>query len=213
MKIDRRGFLAASSSALVLAKTELSAAKHLQPSADSTPFMIEGKEVTVYATAENTNQRLTPTGKLTFKPMGQPLETQICVFVDPARKFQTMLGIGGAITDAAAETFAKLPKAKQDEVLKAYFDATRRIEVSFQNFVLLSFREFCKSLGGGIGNSATDAQHRLEFPGRVDKHTDLSLQRLAHWLKRKFAGRRQALISVLGGGVDCYLFAFDHKWR
>src|ERR1043166_243958 len=127
MKIDRRGFLAASSSALVLAKTELSAAKHLQPSADSTPFMIEGKEVTVYATAENTNQRLTPTGKLTFKPMGQPLETQICVFVDPARKFQTMLGIGGAITDAAAETFAKLPKAKQDEVLKAYFDATSGI--------------------------------------------------------------------------------------
>lgn len=127
MKIDRRGFLAASSSALVLAKTQLSAAKSLQPSENSTPLAREGKEVTVYATAENTNQRLTPTDKLTFKPMGQPLETQVCVFVDPARKFQTVLGIGGAITDASAETFAKLPKPKRDEILKAYFDVTTGI--------------------------------------------------------------------------------------
>src|SRR6185295_15572564 len=124
MKIDRRGFLAASSSALVLANTQLTAAKSLLPSKDSTPFAIEGKEITVYGTADNTTQRLTPTDKLTFKPMGQPLETQICVFVDPAKKFQTILGIGGAITDASAETFAKLPKPKRDEILKAYFDVT-----------------------------------------------------------------------------------------
>jgi glucosylceramidase len=127
MKLDRRGFLAASSSALVLAKAQLSNAKDIQPSENSTPFPIAGKEVTVYATADNTNQRLTPTDKVTFKPMGQPLETQICVFVDPARKFQTILGIGGAITDASAETFAKLPKTKQDEILRAYFDVTSGI--------------------------------------------------------------------------------------
>ena len=54
--------------------------------------------------------------------MGQPLETQICVFVDPARTFQTILGVGGALTDASAETFAKLPKAKQQELLNAYFN-------------------------------------------------------------------------------------------
>src|SRR6476620_7166563 len=130
MKIDRRGFLAASSSALVLAKTQLSGANSLQPSEDSRPLAIEGKEITVYATADNTNQRLTPTDKLTFKPMGQPLETQICVFVDPARKFQTILGIGGAITDASAETFAKLPKPKRDEILKAYFDANNGVGYS-----------------------------------------------------------------------------------
>src|SRR6266699_2953123 len=127
MKIDRRGFLAASSSALLLAKTQLSAAKKLQLSEDAAPLATEGKEITVYATADNTNQRLTPTDKLTFKPLGQPLETQICVFVDPARKFQTILGVGGAITDASAETFAKLPKPKRDEILKAYFDVTSGI--------------------------------------------------------------------------------------
>ena len=50
--------------------------------------------------------------------MGQPLETQTCVFVDPSKKYQTLIGIGGAITDAAAETFAKLPEDKQRELLE-----------------------------------------------------------------------------------------------
>ena len=130
MKINRRGFLAASSSTLVLAKSQLASAKSFQPSeppADSAPFSIQGKEVTVYTTADKSNQRLSATDKLSFKHLGQPLETQICVFVDPARRFQTIHGIGGALTDASAETFAKLPQAKQQEILNAYFDANNGI--------------------------------------------------------------------------------------
>jgi len=126
MKIDRRGFLAASSSALVLAKSQLSRA-HVQLSEASEPIEIEGREIAVYATAEKTNYRLSPTETLVFKHLGQPLETQICVFVDTARKFQTIVGIGGALTDASAETFAKLPTAKQQEILKAYFDSSTGI--------------------------------------------------------------------------------------
>jgi len=80
-----------------------------------------GRQVAVYTTADNTDHRLSATGTLSFKPMGQPLETQICVFVDPTKTFQTILGIGGALTDASAETFAKLPKAKQQEFLNAYY--------------------------------------------------------------------------------------------
>ncbi len=127
MKMDRRGFLAASSAALALAKTQISAAEKLQPSEPSAPFSIQGKEVTVYTTAENSNHRLSVTDTLTFKALGQPLETQICVFVDPSRTFQTVLGIGGALTDASAETFAKLPPAKQQEILNAYFDPSKGI--------------------------------------------------------------------------------------
>src|SRR6267143_367616 len=127
MKMDRRGFLAASSAALALAKTQISAAEKLQPSEPSAPFSIKGKEVTVYTTADNSNHRLSVTDTLTFKHLGQPLETQICVFVDPARTFQTILGIGGALTDASAETFAKLPNAKQREILNAYFDVNHGI--------------------------------------------------------------------------------------
>ncbi|HVW62214.1 MAG TPA: glycoside hydrolase family 30 protein, partial [Puia sp.] len=36
--------------------------------------------------------------------------------------FQTIVGFGGALTDASAETFARLPKAQQEELLKAYYD-------------------------------------------------------------------------------------------
>jgi glucosylceramidase len=122
MKIDRRKFLVASSSALVLAKSQLSRAVNIQPAEIAAPPVVEGKAVTVYTTAANSNYLISQTDTLDFKPMGQPLETQVCVFVDPTKTFQTILGIGGALTDAAAETFAKLPQARQQEILNAYFD-------------------------------------------------------------------------------------------
>ena len=131
MKINRRGFLAASSSALVATKISPLSPPSVEPSETSGPAeldgKIEGREVTVYTTADKTDHRLSQTGKLTFKHMGQPLETQICVFVDPAKKFQTIVGVGGALTDASAETFAKLPQAKQQEILTAYFDPNKGI--------------------------------------------------------------------------------------
>ena len=83
----------------------------------------EGRSIIVYTTAQGTSDRLTQTATLEFKDFGQPLETQVCVFVDTTHTFQTMLGIGGALTDASAETFAKLPKDRQQEFLHAYFDA------------------------------------------------------------------------------------------
>ncbi|HET6995888.1 MAG TPA: glycoside hydrolase family 30 protein [Chitinophagaceae bacterium] len=82
----------------------------------------DGKTVVVYTTADSTNFRLTLTDTVNFKEMKQPMETQICVFVDPDKTFQTYLGVGAALTDASAETFYKLPKDKQQELLKAYFD-------------------------------------------------------------------------------------------
>lgn len=85
-------------------------------------FSADGKKVTVYTTAEKTDLKLTENGTLEFKQMDQPVETQICVFVDPDKKFQNYIGTGGALTDASAETFYKLPADKQQEILKAYFD-------------------------------------------------------------------------------------------
>ena len=80
------------------------------------------KKITVFTTAENTAYKLTQTETLQFSQMGQPKETQICVFIDPTKTFQTFIGIGGALTDASAETFATLPKEKQAEILRAYYD-------------------------------------------------------------------------------------------
>ncbi len=89
---------------------------------DTTSFSTDGKTVIVYTTADSSNLRLTATDTVQFTDMGQPLETQICIFVDPTKKFQNFFGIGAALTDASAETWAKLPKDKQAELLKAYYD-------------------------------------------------------------------------------------------
>jgi glucosylceramidase len=49
------------------------------------------------------------------------LETELSIFVNPNKTFQTLVGIGGAITDASAEVFAHLSPVKQVELLQAYY--------------------------------------------------------------------------------------------
>ena len=93
-------------------------------------FSTKDKIVTVYTTADSTKLRLTQTDKLVFVASKQPLETEISVFVEPTKTFQTLLGIGGAITDASAEVFAKLSKEKQQEFLNAYYDKEKGIGYS-----------------------------------------------------------------------------------
>ena len=94
---------------------------------DASAYSATGKTVKVYLTAKNTANKITQTETLQFADKPQPAETEISVFVDPAKTFQTMLGIGGALTDAVAETFYKLPKEKQKELLTAYYDKDKGI--------------------------------------------------------------------------------------
>jgi glucosylceramidase len=93
------------------------------------PRTVKGR-ITVYTTADQTHYRITVTDTLNLIPFGQPLETQPCIFVDPSKSFQTFIGIGGALTDASAETFAKLPKEKQQELLQQYFSVNKGIGYS-----------------------------------------------------------------------------------
>jgi glucosylceramidase len=101
-----------------------------QKVAGQTSFSTIGKTVKVYTTAKGLDQKLTQTDTLQFVDKPQPTETEICVFVDASKTFQTMLGIGGALTDASAETFYKLPKEKQQELLTAYYDKQKGIGYS-----------------------------------------------------------------------------------
>ena len=130
MKINRRDFLIASSAAGILAQAGKMtfAAENITNAAN---VAAENNKVAIYTTAENTDLRISATDSLSFKPLAQPHETQICVFVEPKKTFQTFLGIGGALTDASAETFAKLPTAKQEEFLTAYYDADKGIGYKF----------------------------------------------------------------------------------
>jgi glucosylceramidase len=96
----------------------------------SEPKIPATKKVVVYTSAQGTDLRLTATETVTFVDFGQPLETQPCIFVDPTKTFQTFVGIGGAITDASAETLAKLPKKQQDEIIQNYYDVNKGIGYS-----------------------------------------------------------------------------------
>lgn len=93
-------------------------------------FSTKGKKMAVYTTAENTKLRLSATDNFVFTAASQPLETDVSIFVEPSKKFQTFIGIGGAITDASAEVFAKLSKEKQKEFLDAYYDTQKGIGYS-----------------------------------------------------------------------------------
>ena len=78
-------------------------------------------DISVYTTARNTDLRLSPTADLQLVEGDQPLETQLSIFVNPQKSFQTFVGIGGAITDASAEVFAKMPEDEQERLMDAYF--------------------------------------------------------------------------------------------
>jgi len=108
-------------SALVL--SAISCNEKTENKTATTPvFTTDNKKITVYSTADSSALRLTLTDTLEFKDKGQPFENEVIVFVDPSKTFQTYFGTGAALTDASAETFYKLPKDKQQELLKAYFD-------------------------------------------------------------------------------------------
>ncbi|MEQ1587612.1 MAG: glycoside hydrolase family 30 protein [Cyclobacteriaceae bacterium] len=96
----------------------------------ATAFTTSDKQVTIYTTASQTDLRLAITDTAIFENAGQPLEGQISVFVNPNKTFQNFIGIGGAITDASAEVFAKLSKEKQQELVSAYYDQQNGIGYS-----------------------------------------------------------------------------------
>lgn len=76
----------------------------------------------VFTTAKDTDLRLTHTDSARFSIDGSITEAGVGIYVNPAKQFQTLLGIGGSITDASAEVFAQLSSEKQKELLTAYFD-------------------------------------------------------------------------------------------
>src|SRR5437868_10164151 len=112
----------------ILVTSVITQAQPNEKSASLNTFNPANKKVSVYTTADSSRLRLSLSqSKLQFSNFGQPLETQVCIFVDPTKTFQTFLGIGGALTDAAAETFAKLSKDKQQQILNAYYDPDKGI--------------------------------------------------------------------------------------
>jgi glucosylceramidase len=92
------------------------------------PDSFKGKPRTVvYTTAENTSLRLSSSDTVVWENFRQPLETQPSVFVDSTRLFQSFLGIGAAITDASAVTFAAMPANRKQEIIDLFFTTGKGI--------------------------------------------------------------------------------------
>lgn len=88
-------------------------------------------QIKIYQTAQGTDERLSRLTDIVLEDFGQPSEDQPCLFIDPTHTFQEFIGIGGALTDASAEIYAKLPPEKQKELLTAYFDKKSGIGYTF----------------------------------------------------------------------------------
>ena len=88
------------------------------------------KKIKVYTTAENTNLRLSLSNNLISNSTSQQTNSTVSIVIDAEKTDQTFLGIGGAITDASAEVFAKLSPKKQQEFLTAYYDKNKGIGYS-----------------------------------------------------------------------------------
>ncbi len=88
------------------------------------------KKAAVYITAKNTPYRLKKIDEVDFEKLDQPDENYPTIILDPQKTFQEIKGFGGAITDASAETFYKLPQNIQNQILDAYFDPIKGIGYS-----------------------------------------------------------------------------------
>jgi len=75
--------------------------------------------LSIWVSAASTGDRLASKEPVPLEPLPQPDEVFPTVVVDPDKRFQVIEGIGGALTDAAAETFARLPRRAQERLLTA----------------------------------------------------------------------------------------------
>lgn len=95
--------------------------------------------MTVFTTESGSDVKLQKTaGELAFSQMKQPLESQAGIYVNPKVEFQTLVGIGAALTDAAAETFYKLTPEQQDLFIKAYFSEKEGIGYTLARTIIHS---------------------------------------------------------------------------
>ncbi|OYU94649.1 MAG: glycosyl hydrolase [Bacteroidetes bacterium B1(2017)] len=121
----------------------------------------------IYTTAKGSSYKLSPSDTLSFKESKQPLETQICLFIDNTKTFQEMQGIGAAITDASAETFAKVSAAAQEELLNAFFDKNTGIGYSLARTNIhscdFSSESYTYILEGDKELNSFNIEHDLSF--------------------------------------------------
>jgi len=131
----------------------------------------------VYTTAHKSALKLSLTSEIAFLKFKQPLETDIDIVVSPNKEFQEFVGIGAALTDAAAETFYKLSEKNQELFLAAYFDQEKGIGYSLARTIIhscdFSTESYTYVKEGDIDlktfSIARDRKYRIPFTKRAIK--------------------------------------------
>lgn len=81
---------------------------------------MNAKQVKVILTAKETGDRFSEKEPVSFSSDQAPSATHI--ELDPERKYQEMIGFGGAFTEAAAYSLSLISPEKREEVIHRYFD-------------------------------------------------------------------------------------------
>ena len=132
--------------------------------------------IRVYTTESQSNIKLAKSNIVpTFTSIQQPKEVHSGIFVNPKVTFQTFVGIGAALTDAAAETFYKLNKDQQEIFLESYFSKDKGIGYTLVRTIIHScdfstesytyIEEGDESLESF--SIERDLKHRIPFTKRV----------------------------------------------
>jgi glucosylceramidase len=91
---------------------------------------MQTKEIAVFSTSRDTPDRIAAKQPIPFRDDPNGTENGVVNVYDEV-KYQQFIGMGGAFTEAASETFYKLPKDVQDKVIEAYFDPAKGNAYSF----------------------------------------------------------------------------------
>lgn len=83
--------------------------------------------VKIIQTAKETDDRLTEKG---IFDLVNEKSSGVVLSIDGTKSFQTIIGFGGAFTEAAAYTLSRIEPSKRDEIIKKYFDQQEGIGYS-----------------------------------------------------------------------------------
>jgi glucosylceramidase len=121
----------------------------------------------VFRTAKGTTDRLTFKDPILFKPIRQIDANSPSITIDESKTFQVIEGFGGSFTDASAETYYRLPKKNQKEILTNYFDPEKGIGYTLAKTHINScdFSSECYSYDDEAGDF-----HLKNFSIGRDKH-------------------------------------------
>ncbi|RHY83833.1 hypothetical protein DYB26_011835 [Aphanomyces astaci] len=104
------------------------------------------------------------------------------IHIDDSKVFQEILGFGGAFTEASALNFKKLPRAKQEEVLRLYFDEKTGAAYSFGR-VPMNSCDF--SVGSYSFDDVVGDVSLAHFDTNVTKDTESIIPLLHRALQRR----------------------------